>query len=147
MIVATTPQTDWFVLHPVLVHFAPVAWLAVALILAARVGRHEPAALSPRWLGLLAWALTVAAVAAGLWDETAARLHLARPWMLDDHRFAGLVSAACATAAALGLARRAERSRSGQRWQDLGWALLPTAAVWIAVWLGHSTIHSSPWKP
>lgn len=140
-------MTDWFVLHPVVVHFAPVAWLAVALILTLRIAQPEPAALHPRWLGLLGWLPTVAGVVSGLRDETAARLHLARPWMLDDHRFAGLVTAVCATAAALGLARRASRATVGQRWQDLGWALLPTAAVWIAVWLGHSTIHSSPWKP
>lgn len=147
MIVATTPPPTWFVLHPIVVHFAPVIWLAIAVILALRITQDEPSPFTPRWLGLLAWLATLAAVGAGLWDEDPARLHLARPWMLDDHRFAGLVSAACATVAALGLARRAPRINTLQRVMDFAMALLPTAAVWITVWLGHGTIHSSPWKP
>lgn len=124
------------VVHPILVHLPLVFWPLTWLASATRQSEWI------RPLVVVAWCSTLAVLLAGLWDEASARIHLTRPWYLDDHRALGILATIVATFIASAILRKPDaRSRA------LAMLSVMCILLWAVALLGHKAVFLSPWQP
>ncbi len=133
------------ILHPILVHFPAVCWLIVLLYVLTEQPKNPYYRLQSITLVLAAWLSCLLSLSSGLWDEGAAIEHLAQAWMLDNHRFAGIVTTVLATLCSITLLAKREYPLS--RGMQAALALTPLLAVIVTLYFGHHTVHNSPWQP